>query len=77
MAILGFLTHTVEGKSKEVEAALAAMPELSTYGIHQDCYVVVVAEADSADLEGLMSRVHALDGVLTTYVTSLNVEDEQ
>lgn len=77
MAIMGFLVHTFPSCGSQVEAAVAAMPEMTTYGIHQGCYVVAVAEAPSVELEGLLQRVRGLDGVLTSYVTSLTLEDEQ
>jgi len=77
MAILGFLTHTLGGHAAAVEKALAAMPELTTYGVHKDCYVVTVAEAPSDYLEALIDRIKSLEGVLTVYVTSFTREDEE
>ena len=77
MAILGFLTHTLEGHAQAVEKALAAMPELTTYGVHKGCYVITVAEAPTEQLEALMSRVKIIEGVLAVYVTSLTREDEE
>ncbi len=77
MAILGFLTHTLADQAQAVEKALAAMPELTTYGVHKDCYVVTVAEAPSDALEALVERVRGVDGVLTVYVTSFTREDEE
>lgn len=77
MAIMGFLVHTLPELCAQVETALSAMPEVTTYGVHQDCYVVAVAEAQSQEMEGLLAEVHALEGVITSYVTSLTLEDEQ
>jgi len=77
MAILGFLTHTFGGHAAAVEKALAAMPELTTYGVHKGCYVVTVAEAPSDNMEALIDRVKSLEGVLTVYVTSFTREDEE
>lgn len=77
MAIMGFLVHSTEDDAEQVEQLVSAMPEMTTYGIHQGCYIVAVAEALSQDLEHALSRVHQLPGVLTCYVTSLTVEDEQ
>ena len=77
MAILGFLTHTLDGYAQAAEQALAAMPELTTYGVHKDCYVVTVAEAPAEQLEALMGRVKTIEGVLAVYVTSLTREDEE
>ncbi len=76
MAIVGFLVHTLPADSRRVEAEIAAMPEMTTYGVHQDSFVVAVAEAPSDDLEYCFSKVHALDGVLAAYVTSMTTEDE-
>ena len=77
MAILGFLTHTLGGHAAAVEKALADMPELTTYGVHKDCYVVTVAEAPSEYMEALIDRVKSLEGVLAVYVTSFTREDEE
>ncbi len=76
MAILGFLAHCAAGTSEQVEAEIGSMEEMTTYGVHQECYVVAVAEADSRDMETVMSRIRHLEGVLTTHITSLTVEDE-
>ena len=77
MAIMGFLAHTEAEQSADVERRIAAMPEMTTYGVHQGVYVVAVAEAPGEAMEAVLQRVRALPGVLTTYVTSLTVEDEQ
>lgn len=73
---MGFLVHALPDKSTIVEAGLGKMSEITTYGIHQDDYVVAVAEAPHQEMEDLLQKVHALDGVLTCYVTSLSMEDE-
>ena len=77
MAILGFLAHTLDGYAKAVEKALDVMPELTTYGVHKDCYVVTVAEAAVERMEALVDQVKSLEGVLTVYVTSFTREDEE
>ena len=77
MAILGFLVHTTPEHCATVEQQVSAMPEMTTYGIHQEWYIVAVAEAPSAEIEDLLAKVHRLDGVLTCYVTSLTTEDEE
>jgi nitrate reductase NapAB chaperone NapD len=77
MAILGFLTHTLDGHAQAVEKALAAMPELTTYGVHKGCYVVTVAETSADHMEALVDRVKSVEGVLTVYVTSFTREDEE
>jgi len=77
MAILGFLAHTLDGRAEAVEKSLAAMPELTTYGVHKGCYVVTVAEAAVGRMETLVDRVKGVEGVLTVYVTSFTREDEE
>ncbi len=76
MAIMGFLVHTLEKEIKEVEGKVQAMPEMTTYGIHQDCYIVTVAEAPSDKIERTVNKIKELDGVLTIYTTYLTIEDE-
>jgi nitrate reductase NapAB chaperone NapD len=77
MAILGFLTHTMPGHAQAAEKALAAMPELTTYGVHKSGYVVTVAEAAADHMEALIDRVKSVEGVLAVYVTSFTREDEE
>ena len=76
MAILGFLIHTLDEDVQEVEAKVKKMPEITTYGVHQDHFIVTVAEVPADDVEKTMNRIKELDGVLTTYTTYLTIEDE-
>jgi len=76
MAIMGFLVHTLREDVDAVEKKITAMPEMTTYGIHQGQYVVVVAEAISDRIEAVVEQVKELDGVLTIYTTYLTIEDE-
>ena len=76
MAIVGFLVHTLPEETGRLETDIASMPEMTTYGIHQDCFIVAVAEAPREELECCFARVHELKGVLATYVTSMTTEDE-
>jgi len=76
MAIMGFLVHALGEDVEAVEEQIKAMPEMTTYGIHQGQYVVVVAEAISDKIEAVVERVKQLDGVLTIYTTYLTIEDE-
>jgi len=73
---MGFLVHTLEDACAKVESGLGDMPEMSTYGIHENCYVVAVAEAPREQMEFILSKVKEMDGVITCYVTSLTIEDE-
>jgi nitrate reductase NapAB chaperone NapD len=76
MAIAGFLVHAEAEQSERLEATLAEIPGISTFGIHRECYIVAVAEAPGGRMENLLRGVHGLNGVLTVYVTSMTVEDE-
>ena len=76
MAIAGFLVHTLTGKLSEVQAELDAMPRMTTYGAHDGQYIVLVAEAPSGELEQLVERVNAIEGVIAVYTTYVTVEDE-
>jgi nitrate reductase NapAB chaperone NapD len=76
MAIMGFLVHALQEDVDAVEEKINAMPEMTTYGIHQGQYVVVVAEAISDRIEAVVEQVKQLDGVLTIYTTYLTIEDE-
>lgn len=76
MAILGFLAHALAAEAADVEARLAAVPGLTTYGIHKEHYIVVVADGPSAEMEALVDSVKLVEGVITVYITSYTMEDE-
>jgi len=76
MAIMGFLVHALKEDVAAVEKSINVMPEMTTYGIHQGQYVVVVAEAMSDKIEAVVEQVKQLDGALTIYTTYLTIEDE-
>ena len=76
MAIAGLLVHTLSEHIKTVEAQIKTMPDMTSHGIHQDQFVVVVAEAHSAQLEDKVERIKEIDGVLAIYTTSVTIEDE-
>ncbi len=76
MAIMGFLVHTLDENVEEVEARVRNMPEMTTYGIHENHYIVVVAEAPSDKIEDVVERIKKFEGVLTIYTTYLTIEDE-
>ncbi len=52
------------------------MEEMTTYGIHDDAYVVAVVESPSDTIEKVLKGIGELDGVLTIYTTYLTIEDE-
>ena len=76
MAITGFLIHTLDENVQDVEAKVSEMPEVTTYGVHQDHFIVSVAEVPADELEKTMNTIKKLEGVLTIYTTYLTIEDE-
>lgn len=76
MAISGILIHCLADALDVVEQQVCSMEELTTYGIHDDAYVVAVVESPSDTIEKVMKRISKLDGVLTVYTTYLTIEDE-
>ena len=76
MAIAGLLVHSLKENLKAVERQIHCMPEMTTYGIHQDQYIVVVAEVPSDQMEKKVDRIKEIDGVLTIYTTYVTLEDE-
>ncbi len=76
MAIAGLLVHALKDDLEGIQLKIDAMEEMTTYGCHQDQYIVVVAEAPSGRLEKTVDRIKAIDGVLTIYTTYVTLEDE-
>ena len=76
MAITGLLVHALKKDVGNVEKAVSLIDEMTSYGIHQDQYVVVVVEASSDRLEKVVKQLDDIDGVLAVYTTYLTVEDE-
>lgn len=76
MAIAGLLIHTLKEDLETVESRIRSMPEMTTYGIHQDQYIVVVVEAPSDQMEKKVDLINDIEGVLTIYTTYVTIEDE-
>ncbi len=76
MAIAGLLVHALKENLEDVEKQISSMPEMTTYGIHQDQYIVVVAETPSDQMETKVDRIKDIEGVLTIYTTYVTLEDE-
>ncbi len=76
MAITGLLVHSMIDNVQDVEKAVAHLEGMTTYGIHQEQYVVVVAEAPSDKIESVVGKIDDIEGVLSVYTTYLTVEDE-
>ena len=76
MAIAGLLVHTLTEDLAHIESKIQNMDQMTTYGCHQNEYIVVVAEAPANQLEAKVKKIEAIDGVLTIYTTYVTVEDE-
>lgn len=76
MAISGILVHCLKDDLKVVEQQVSSMDGLTTYGVHQDAYVVAVVESPSDLIGKVVKKIGKLDGVLTVYTTYLTIEDE-
>ncbi len=76
MAITGLLVHSVIADVEGVEKSIKRLEGMTTYGIHQDQYVVVVVEAPSDRIERVVGQIDNIEGVLSVYTTYLTIEDE-
>lgn len=76
MAIAGLLVHCRVEDAAELQKIISAMGGMTTYGIHDGQYIVVVAEAPGDLMEDAVARLDLLEGVLTIYTTYLTIEDE-
>lgn len=76
MPIVGFIVHTLSESSDVVSQKLEDMSEISTYGIHDGCYIVAVAEVSGHRLEALMDTIKNIPDVIACYVTSLHNDDQ-
>ncbi len=75
MAIAGLLVHSFKEDIPEVEAKIALIPELTSFG-NRDDHIAVVADTPSSEMEKLVDRLSAIDGVLAVYTTFVSIEDE-
>ena len=76
MAIAGLLVHSEKAYLAEIEDKISRIPEMTTYGCHQDQYIVVVAESPSDRMENTVKSIEDIDGVLAIYTTYVTMEDE-
>ncbi|RLC13502.1 MAG: hypothetical protein DRI57_16090 [Deltaproteobacteria bacterium] len=76
MAIAGLLVHTLKEQVEDVRTQISAMPEMTTYGIHEEQYIVTVAEFPSEFMEDEVEKLKDMEGVLTIYTTYVTIEDE-
>ncbi len=76
MAIAGLLVHSLVEEAEALQERISAMAGMTTYGIHEGQYIVVVAEAPGDQMEAAVDQLDRLPGVLTIYTTYLTIEDE-
>ena len=76
MAISGILIHFLTDDLTAVERKVQTMEEITTYGVHDDAYVVAVVESPSDRIERVIKIIEKIEGVLTIYTTYLTIEDE-
>jgi len=76
MAIAGLLVHTLKEQVEDIRTQISAMPEMTTYGVHEEQYIVTVAEFPSEFMEDEVEKLKDIDGVLTIYTTYVTIEDE-
>ena len=78
MPISGVVVLTGPDKTEEVLDKLQKMDGVTTYGIHNDCHIVSVLEAETLnDLENMSETIgKSIQGVLGVYPAYVNFEDE-
>ncbi len=67
MAIAGLLVHTVKNDVKNIAKRVNSIEEMTTHGIQEKQYVIVVVKASSDEMEGVVKKIHEIEGVLTIY----------
>ncbi len=78
MPISGVVILIKSEKSQEIFDVLKKTEGVTTYGLHKECYIVAVIEADTTKkLESISEQINKeIDGVLGVYPTYLHFEDE-
>ena len=69
MAIAGLLVHTLKENVEDIRTQISAMPEMTTYGVHEEQYIVTVAEIPSELMEDEVEKLRDIDGVLTVMLS--------
>ena len=77
MAITSIILHAQIEKIDAIRDAVEAYDDLQIYGLHDDQYLIVIAETPSSQLEDRLEELEKIDGVLSVYTTYVNIEDEQ
>ena len=75
MVMAGFLVQVLPEAAESVERYIKASSELTSYGLHEESCIVVVAESPANMIEAVVERIQKVDGVLSVYLTSLHTED--
>ena len=76
MAITSVILHCEIDKVDQVKQFVEAHDDLQVYGLHEDQYLIVVAEIPSTQLETRLEELEKSEGVLAVYTTFVNTEDE-
>ncbi len=78
MAIAGVTILVKKEKIESVYRRLEEIPEITTYGIHQEQYIVAVVETSpQQDLEKLLKEIQDNDSaILGIFPAYANFEDE-
>lgn len=76
MAITGIILHVESEQLETVRAAMDAESDLTVFGDHEGQYLVIVGELPSGSMEDRMKELEEFPGVLATYTTYVNIEDE-
>ena len=76
MAVAGLLVMALPGQAEPVSRALAALPGADVPGLGQEDQMAVVLEAPSSQLSERLEQIQGLEGVLSAFVTYVNIEDE-
>ena len=78
MPISGVVILIEPEKSQEIFNTLKKTEGVTTYGLHKECYIVAVFEAEtSKELETTSTYISKnINGVLGVYPTYLHFEDE-
>ncbi len=78
MLIASMIVKVVPEKAEEVTQQLERIPNVTTYGVHKEKNLIIVAEAhDAEQLENLSKYImNTFDGVLGVFPTYVTADEE-
>lgn len=78
MLISGVVLLIQPEKSMQISTELKKYPNITTYGIHKENYIIAVFEADDEKQMKILSEnlVQQIDGVLGVYPTYMQFDEE-